>query len=304
MKRLFLILSILLLSATTSTAGGLFSGCMGSGFATNVSYRAETYAYQSRVLADGGVVVDIALVDEAYQLLANHSLSPVCWVDANFGVKKDGSEYVTKLYDLSSNEHDPTQDGATKYPQWTAAQQNGLAGIYFDGSNDELGFGNMLGTSASFTFTTSVSVADVTANQLLWANYDGSNAYSLWFLEYRGASNGDLSMRISNQAASQGTSAYTTSGSQISNNVWHVRSDKYATGAYNNMAIYVNGVSKSLSYNSTTADTNAVSGLESRLAFNSSFHGYIGSFIMFGSALSDANRGYVETFINTKYAIY
>jgi hypothetical protein len=46
--------------------------------------RSDTLAYQARVEADGGAVIDISSVEEAYQFLADNPPSPVRWHGAIF----------------------------------------------------------------------------------------------------------------------------------------------------------------------------------------------------------------------------
>lgn len=96
----------------------------------------ETIAYRNRVTADGGAVINLLDVDKAIRhAKANGYWSSVAfWTSAQFGVKKDGSNAVSKLYCLKGN--DATQTTGANQPIWTANQQNGRAALVFDGSND------------------------------------------------------------------------------------------------------------------------------------------------------------------------
>lgn len=89
-------------------------------------------AYQTRVVADGGTIVDLDSVTNAYQsALDNETYNDVvCWIASNFGVKKDANDKLTKLYDLSTNNNDLAQSDTSKAPTWYADS------IEFDGTND------------------------------------------------------------------------------------------------------------------------------------------------------------------------
>lgn len=307
MEKLFCILALFLSLQSSANAGGLFSGCMSSGFGTN-SWRADTEAYISRVEADGGVVINEQMVNDAYQLLADHSLTPLAWVDANFGVKKDGSDYVSKLYDLTSNNYDATQATSSAQPKWYANQQNSMASIFFDGG-DFLTEGTNLGKPSSYTSSMIIRATDIsTSPQYVWANY-GAETYSYWYsaLKISGASNGALSSCITNQAGTVFTYAY-TAGSTINATDYYLISDRYATGA-STLYKYVDTASKSFTYADTSATTNSGTSNSFSIGrlgnFNGGyFNGYIGSFCMFNSSLSDTDRGYVESFLNNYYATY
>jgi len=303
-----LILFLLILMATNAEAGGLFSGCMSSGFGTSVQYRTDTYAYQARVVADGGTVINIAMVDNAYKLLADNSLSPVVWLDANFGVKKDGSNKVSKLYDITDNDFDATQATSGAQPVWTTGIKNGLAGIVFDGTDDTLSEGSNLGKPASFTTFTICAADNVASNNFVWGNYVSPNSYTMWFAAIADTASGDLKAAISNQSGSANTGFY-TAGSQITNGEVFLYTTKFATGAYTNLLIYKNTSVKSGTFSPSNATTN------SGTSYNYSIGGYgnlgsnyfdgsICTHIVFNSALSDTNRGYIESFLNGAYEVY
>jgi len=294
-----------LLFSATSNAGGLFSGCYSSGFGTH-SWRSDTEAYISRVEADGGVVINEQMVNDTYQFLADNSLTSMVWVDANFGVKKDGSNYVSKLYDLSDNDYDFTQSSAGTYPVWTANQQNGLATIYFDGTNDFL-LQSTIGKQDSFTASAVAKLSDSANARTLWGSRTATSG-SQWTFAYTfGGGAACAYGSISEQSGALVTSGY-TANDIVTTSSYHLRSDRYATGA-TTLYLYINGSSKSLTYGQTAADANT--GADKYFVLGtwgnggvSYFQGYIGSYVLFSSSLSDANRGYVESFLNTKYAIY
>lgn len=306
MKKLFLIISILLLSAT-SYAGGLFSGCYSSGFGTH-SWRADTEAYISRVEADGGTVINEQMVNDAYQLLADYSLTPIVWVDANFGVKKDGSNLVAKLYDISDNDHDAVQATGANQPFWNDAEQNGLATIQFNGSDEWLEEGTNLGKPASFTAFTIFKASNITSRNVIWMNRTGS--YSWWGAEVRNTANGDIALIISDEANSRYTTS-TSAASLIGTTDYYLRTDRYVTGSSTTIYNYLDGgsaLSTTITGSATKAATNAGTSLDFRIGRYGNdttyYTGYVGSLCIFDSSLSDANRGYVRDFLNSKYATY
>ncbi len=307
MKRLFLIFILLFLSATSSIAGGLFAGCYSSGFGTH-SWRADTEAYIARVEADGGTVINEQLVNDAYQFLADHSLSPLVWVDANFGVKKDGSNKVSKLYDLSSGNKDAAQVTADNQPTWTASQQNGLATISFDGTNDNLQEGTQLGKPSSFTAFTVFKASIITSQTALWMNRVDGVAYPFWgaILSYN--SNGDMGLLVSKESATAGVIGGRTDTGKIGTTSYYLRTDRFATGA-NVLYIYLSGgAAETLTYAYQMVTENSGTSFDFRIGMYGDsavyYQGYIGSLCIFSSSLSDTDRGYVRDFINSKYAAY
>lgn len=82
------------------------------------TYETETIAYRDRVEADGGIVINLDLVDsvfvklKAYSYLANVLTA----VSPYFGVKKDASNNISKLYGL--NGYDFEQLTGANQPLW------------------------------------------------------------------------------------------------------------------------------------------------------------------------------------------
>ena len=91
--RLFLSLLVVLLFASSAFASP-FVVMPKRGSAWSVSYSAEALAYQTRVEADGGIVIDLDAVEAAYQLIANQSLTVFSWHSPRFGVKFDTTAQV------------------------------------------------------------------------------------------------------------------------------------------------------------------------------------------------------------------
>jgi hypothetical protein len=92
-------------------------GIVGSGG----SYRSDTLAYQTRVVADGGTVKDMAYTDSIFALMDTQGIysQGKVWASPSMGVKLSGSN-VVKMYNLFSTS-DAIGDAA-HYPQWTNTQ--------------------------------------------------------------------------------------------------------------------------------------------------------------------------------------
>ena len=92
-------------------------------------YDVDATTYRARVIADGGVVISMLDVDSAIKHAKFNGYwdSVAFWTSAQFGVKKDGSNAVSKLYCLKGN--DAAQTTGSAQPIWTANQQNGRAMI-------------------------------------------------------------------------------------------------------------------------------------------------------------------------------
>ena len=98
----------------------------------------ETIIQKNRIIADGGTVIDLAYMDLAIKTLKQLGIygNAKLLTDANFGVKKDGSGAVSKLYDISGNGNDEAQVVGASQPIWSLV--NGKGVITYDGVNDRL----------------------------------------------------------------------------------------------------------------------------------------------------------------------
>lgn len=111
----------------------------------NPPYQKETIAHIKRVVADGGVVYDKDGLDRAISAMkfdkSYNSAKILC--DPNWGVKVDGSGYVSKLYNVMGATGDLTQSTAANQPKLIVYKDNSGANtqrriLLFDGSNDYL----------------------------------------------------------------------------------------------------------------------------------------------------------------------
>lgn len=106
-------------------------------YCDNRWYEPETLTQYSRILSDGGSVVDLYSMNTfiaGLKTLGLYNNLLACW-DARFGVKKDGSNAVSKLYDLSSYNRDASQLTGSYQPIWESNVWNDRSAILFDGGD-------------------------------------------------------------------------------------------------------------------------------------------------------------------------
>lgn len=85
-----------------------------------------TNNYIARVLADGGSVIDSTFINDLYTLWTKQSMTTLIryYHSASAGLKKDGSQRVATLYDLSSNNYDLLQTTDSKKFTYSATDAN------------------------------------------------------------------------------------------------------------------------------------------------------------------------------------
>lgn len=99
----------------------------------------ETILYVNRVEADGGTIIDTNSVDS----FVVHAKTNGYWdslyiaYNASWGVKKDVTNYASKLYDIKGV-NDLVQTTASAQPRWHADTLNSKPALVYDGTNDYL----------------------------------------------------------------------------------------------------------------------------------------------------------------------
>lgn len=99
-------------------------------------------AYQTRVVADGGVVTSLPSVVAAFELAITYGITATARYSADWGVKKDVSNNITKLYALEGTAWDLGVGAGS--PLWVSAAQNTFPAVRFSGVAQTL-------VSAAFT---------------------------------------------------------------------------------------------------------------------------------------------------------
>ena len=212
-------------------------------------------------------------------------LSPALWLDAS-QLALANNDPVAEWTDMSGNLRHATASGAAR-PMFKTNRINGLPGVLFDGTDDYMtGSWVSLECVEMTVFVVMKRVAPTTnIGAVLFFNLGGSlvagfyhNANETWRL-YDGAGNRDLAGWTTTDAV---LAAATKNGTTITGTINGVgttqvssnwgETDNYNISAYLGGSQYIN------------------------------FEYY--EMIVFPTALSDPDREAVESYLNTKYAIY
>ena len=254
----------------------------------------ETMTQCRRIIADGGTIIDQKYMDRVIRTLKAQGIYTSCkfLADANFAVKKDGSNAVSTLYDISGNNNDAVQATGAAQPIWTAAQQNGKAGLVFDGSSSNL-------TSAAFASALSrpntlIAVAKFTpVGTTARIFMDGilvTNRQQLYY-------SGSVTRETLYAGSSATSSASGSAGSEtrllvgtfngVSSNLWSRGSQIITNG--NAGTHTMTGVTLGGDYNATAVNI---------------LNGWLAIGIVLNTALTTAQRQSLEGLLNSYYAIY
>ena len=140
-------------------------------------YLAETLAYQTRVEADGGTVINIDSVDYMMRLLADNSLTASCksFVSPNYGVKKNANNKVTKLYSLIGTT-DFVQTDTSKAFTWVATGGHNGGASMTCATNDYMDLQpSPISSGADFTANIRTKSTQGTAYRLITVNHSAAN---------------------------------------------------------------------------------------------------------------------------------
>jgi hypothetical protein len=205
--------------------------------------------------------------------------------DANFAYKN--ATGVATLYDISGNNNDATQATGGNQPVWTAAQQNGKAGLVFDGTDD-------------YIQTAAFSSALSQPNTLLAAvKPNGAATDEETICDGLSASRNLLYKNIV-----AGNWAVYAGGDEVISTVSTVGAFQVMTGIFN-------GASSELFQNGSSIKTGnpgaaVMDGVTIGQNFTLTGPGNIttGALFFLNAALSTAQRQALETLLNNYYAIY
>ena len=245
------------------------------------------------------------------QTFAPSTLSGLAmWLNAGSGVATATGNYVTSWNDQSNNGNNVTQGSQFNQPILVSGALNGNPVVRFDGNNDYLNGGSSIGniplTGASFFI-----VGKSHTNQGAFVSKSAfAAADARYSVEYDPQWQGGFSFLYV----------------EDNNSTYH--SVNMPSHSYGNMDLMAAIADKPNSVNhfyinSALAGTSALSSTYSMTspydflvgAYNSSngggapiggyfLNGDIAEIIMYNRALSDTERGQVESYLNTKYAIY
>ena len=101
-----------------------------------------TVVQKNRILADGGTIINLTLMDAAIKHAKKNGYYSrlYSYCSPEFAVKKDGTNHISKLYDIGpTGNHLVQLTGSAQY-LWVANAQNGRAGMQGDGVNTFFNF--------------------------------------------------------------------------------------------------------------------------------------------------------------------
>jgi len=266
-------------------------------------YSAETLAYQTRVEADGGTVIDLDAVEAAYSLMAAQSISPVFWYSPLFGSKTavvGENTLVQTLYDISSNNYDLSQATENARPIFASEVLNGHPALNFP-------------TTQSRKITASVALT--------------SNAYSFFVVSRKHASGSasEAYSRVLSLSPSTGYDYNNTSSMligydrtgpivQFYRNSASVTQETITYNVFNLTSVIWNGANVSQFINGGTEDTGTTSSASLntqvlRMGTDSAnvdsfLNGDIAEVICISGAVSSGQRSAIESYLNGIWSVY
>jgi len=260
---------------------------------------ADVKAHIARVLADGGTVPEqVKMVSMVKQLMAAN-----LWNNCVFfglplgGVKKDGNQFVSKVYDLKNNA-DLVQATGTRQPTY---YNDGS--LLFDGGDcmlsATLGVANPIRTiTTNMSVSLWIDIKSATYDQAIFDRWGtGSSANSNWLIYIQASG----LLRVYITGISTAAKIFATTVSMVNRGLTHFTftyNGNAMDGSVNGMLkLYINGVehspTKVTSLNSTTLYSNdkqlQISGFNASTVNNLIKNsGYVVLPMVFNSTLTDA----------------
>lgn len=252
----------------------------------------------------GGAVIDAPAASSAF---TPASLSPHSWWDPSDAttVTLNGSN-VSQIDDKSGNDHHLTQVVAIDQPAYTAAGQNGLHVITFDGVTEFL----EASTAADWTFLhdgTDYLIALVAKVTSATGGILGTTATVLKGAYIYKASEANLQHVVSTGAASsvENTAA---SSAGTSARIHTLLSDPNNGTAASRSSLFLNGGSAASNNASTTAVGSGAPAQAlhiGNLTSTDFMAGFIGEcVIVTGADANETNRALLLSYLNSKWAVY
>lgn len=260
-------------------------------------YEAETLAYQKRVLADGGEIINIGYLDSC---IANGKANG--WLDtltigisAEFGIKKDANNKVVKLYNIIGS-IDLIATDTSNSPLYSSAFINGKPGLDFkDGVTTD-----WMRTNDDSTASSNYKTAKITAILIASQTLDGvfvigvpniSGAHTSPYARWNIFAKAPVQLRID-------ASSVDATGSNIAT----IKIISYLTELrdyYENGSLVFNGTGATVTYPNATRFHLAANG-----AYDEIGDLNLGTLFLFGGTIGNINRGNIETLINNHYDLY
>lgn len=217
------------------------------------------------------------------------------WLKADAITGLSDGDAVTTWSDSSGQGNNAGQGTASKKPTYKTAIKNGLAIVRFDGTDDFMDLAtDLFNTNVPKTVFVVATVSSTNGLLIGDVGYDGywsGGQYSQGVMVYGG------NAQMMHRSASNGV--YITGGAA---SAWTIISAIFADGATS--YLYQDGAQKGTSTNALASFYTSTS-----IGGNGSFastlaNGDFAEIIYYDSALSLADYGSVQTYLNNKWAVY
>jgi hypothetical protein len=226
------------------------------------------------------------------------------WLKADAGVTLSGVN-VTAWEDQSGNGNNASVENSGEEPTLEPSFSNGKSAIQFNGTTQLLSIAdsNSLDFLNTSIFIVLKRTGYGTGNEVTFMKNANALAYSAAYWQTAKLAGGNSSFDISN-----GGGYDRDSGVDIGDGVARVMDFTFDGTHFN---IYVNGV-QTATYNEPVGNIDITSGSLQIGGYNQSFgnpsgelfNGQIAEIIMYNRAVTATERQQVESYLNTKYAIY
>ena len=200
-------------------------------------------------------------------------------------VTTDGAA-VARWQDKSGNNRHLTQATASARPLLKTSVRNGRNALLFDGVDDFISRSTVVQNSQSYTMFVVLKTENTSVTRTVAFNGNGGGSgYSM----YQGTSKRNLLYG--------GKNAWADGNISINWETWSAS----CNSSTNSTTFFVNGATQ-LSLSATPNVPNGITCVSEAPPY--SFPGYISEFIMYNTALTTTQRQAVETYLNSKWAIY
>lgn len=215
------------------------------------------------------------------------------------------NDLVRLWTDQSSNSYSMLQTTAAKKPLYKTGVVNGKPVVRFDGADDYMDVGTVLGKPANYTIFAVMQTVDVSVAAFPFASASSSgSAKDTWgSAEIKAVANGDTAYEFGD-GTNYGFGA--TAGGVMANATWCCRVSKYTNGQAAE-TIRINGVDKSTSPSGTATSIGGTPYKWTLGRFgeynNYYWGGDFAEVLIYTSALTGPQIAQVESYLSTKYAL-
>lgn len=213
------------------------------------------------------------------------------WLRPNAGITQDGNGYVSSWLDQSGSGNNLAQSTQSSEPLYVAGSANGQGAVRFAGSDDLLKTAGLVVTTTSqFTIYAYAKPSSVTPPQTLFWQGDGSSTggYGAYF-----SGNSNLKTGWGSSSGEVASTNPATAGN------WSLIESRYDSSTHK---MWINGT---LSGSVSKTNSNFTTGYFTLGNYGPTptqgFIGDVAEVLVYGRALSDAERASVQSYLKTKY---